>query len=426
MISHKKKAFTLTELLVVIIVIGVLSAVLLPKFSKVLETRKTTEAEELMSAVRTEQEKRCSLDKSYLMDLSRVTDIVSSPETKNFSLHLTPTGIEAKSKGRYGYTLKMPSYQDGRMCCEEQTECAKLNKDYPLCSELIVRADYQSGAACAGDGSELAPEPEPEPDVCDNLPPNLTETKSCGGNFTGQQTRRFNTDSCAWGEWDASSCGCALSPQSEPCGEGFTGSKTRPVNSVACEYEAWDVSSCKKEELSCTDNPNSEKCCRDPGFFINNMSLCCNNMSGDLFDYLFDEGYPNCCAYKSVFNNHVQACCSDGTVPDGDMDKHCYDVSYRWEAIDTVERLTYCSWASACWDSAPVTDYKRCSKLGVGAGFSCTKQQVGDICWEDNGEYESCGLETFVETQNGGDGSYCTTYSGRPLVKCQEDRSPLY
>ena len=46
-----KKAFTLTELLVVVIVIGVLSAVVLPKFSKVIETRKTTEAEELMAAV---------------------------------------------------------------------------------------------------------------------------------------------------------------------------------------------------------------------------------------------------------------------------------------------------------------------------------------------------------------------------------------
>ena len=68
--SHKrKKAFTLTELLVVVIVIGVLSAVVLPKFSKVVETRKTTEAEELMSAVRTEQEKRCALDKSYALSV---------------------------------------------------------------------------------------------------------------------------------------------------------------------------------------------------------------------------------------------------------------------------------------------------------------------------------------------------------------------
>ena len=38
----KKKAFTLTELLIVVMVLGVLAAVAIPKFSKVLETQKTT------------------------------------------------------------------------------------------------------------------------------------------------------------------------------------------------------------------------------------------------------------------------------------------------------------------------------------------------------------------------------------------------
>ncbi len=75
-VTKKKKAFTLTELLVVVVVIGVLSAVVLPKFNKVMETRKTTEAEEMMAAVRTEQEKRCALDKNYLQDLSKMSDII--------------------------------------------------------------------------------------------------------------------------------------------------------------------------------------------------------------------------------------------------------------------------------------------------------------------------------------------------------------
>ncbi len=166
--SHKrKKAFTLTELLVVVIVIGVLSAVVLPKFSKVVETRKTTEAEELMSAVRTEQEKRCALDKNYLTDLAKMSEIIPDTDTKNFTYTATTTGIKAQSKGKYNYTLEMPSYRDGRLCCESAEECAKLNKDYPLCSSLIVRADYQSGAECAGVATPMPPVPV---DPCDTDP----------------------------------------------------------------------------------------------------------------------------------------------------------------------------------------------------------------------------------------------------------------
>ena len=78
--KSKKKAFTLTELLIVVIVIGVLSAAVLPKFNKVIETRKTTEAEDLMASVRTEQEKRCALDKRYLTQMSEMTDIVKNNE----------------------------------------------------------------------------------------------------------------------------------------------------------------------------------------------------------------------------------------------------------------------------------------------------------------------------------------------------------
>lgn len=247
--KQKKKAFTLTELLVVVIVIGVLAAVVLPKYSKVMETRKTTEAEELMAAVRTEQEKRCALDKDYLSDFSKLADILPSTDTKNFTYTATTTGIEARSKGKYGYTLKMPSYADGRLCCDSAEQCANLNKDYPLCSDLIARADYQSGDECAG------------------LPPVIecsgAATQACGCAKAGTQTRTCDTSTGKWSEWSE----CSVSEVCECTGE--KPEETQSCNkcgvqkrTVTCDTTtgAWSVgewSECDKEESEC-----EEKTCK--------------------------------------------------------------------------------------------------------------------------------------------------------------------
>ena len=84
--------------------IGVLAAIVLPKFSKVMETRKTTEAEELMAAVRTEQERRCALDKPYATEFTQMRDLVASSQatkytTKNYVYELGNTGMQALSTG---------------------------------------------------------------------------------------------------------------------------------------------------------------------------------------------------------------------------------------------------------------------------------------------------------------------------------------
>ena len=278
--NRKKKAFTLTELLVVVIVIGVLSAVVLPKFSKVIETRKTTEAEEIMANVRTEQEKRCALDKNYTTDAATVN--LASLNTKNFNYTLKNTGIEAKSNNsKYGYTLKMPSYRDGRLCCDSAEQCAKLNKNYPLCSELIAKADYTSGAECAATPEPVAPDNTPK--ACDG-----PATEACGCKNGGTRTRTCDTTTGIWSGWSACSiadtCECTGTQPSSSQTCNSCGTQTRTVTCnvatgewVPGEWGTCDLSACPKN-CDNSSKPATSQTCNNCG--TQTRTVTCNTTTG--------------------------------------------------------------------------------------------------------------------------------------------------
>ena len=243
--NKNKRAFTLTELLIVVIVIGVLSAVTLPKFNRVIENRKVTEAEEMMSAVRTEQERRCAMDKNYTLKFDNLADVISSSDTKNYKYSLQTEGISATSnKGKY--TLKMLSYQDGSFCCTGD-DCAKLNKNYPNCDGLTFPS---SGCGSTDGTAELTPDPTPTPEP--------TPEPSCEGSQPADQVK-----ACACGTVKASySCSaatnykwvlgafpdCPAKPadETETCPNGTVRTK-----SYTCVNGAWAAGNWDKE---CTSN----------------------------------------------------------------------------------------------------------------------------------------------------------------------------
>lgn len=134
-----QKGFTLLEALVVVLVLAVLAGVAVPKFKRVLETQKTREAEEVLMAVRTEQEKRCTMGKPYLTNVQDMPVLASAKNSGNFNFSLNSAGMIAQSK-TLPYAISMPSYKKGQMCCSGDY-CADLNKNYVDCSTLEPEDD---------------------------------------------------------------------------------------------------------------------------------------------------------------------------------------------------------------------------------------------------------------------------------------------
>ena len=145
--QNRKKGFTLTELLIVVMVIGILSAVTVPQFNKIFLTRQTTEAENILTAIRQEQIMRCMDMSGYAYDVNQLRSLDAlAKDTRNQAISkyfiYTVTGFN-ESRGKASATsssnralrLVMPSYADGRICCEDAA-CVRINKNYISCDDL--------------------------------------------------------------------------------------------------------------------------------------------------------------------------------------------------------------------------------------------------------------------------------------------------
>ena len=149
--KQNQHGFTLTELLIVVLMIGILASVVLPKFTKTIDSFRVLEAEHIVGAIRNDQEKRCMLDKKYTQNPTRLSVIPSDVSVEenvfthgDFSYTLLPSGMTVVHNVK-NYTLEMPSYTDGRICCDNCGE--SLNKNYPVCADLEDSFDYQEAAA---------------------------------------------------------------------------------------------------------------------------------------------------------------------------------------------------------------------------------------------------------------------------------------
>ena len=362
---RRKRAFTLTELLIVVIVIGVLSAVTLPKFNRVIENRKVTEAEEMMSAVRTEQERRCTLDQNYTTNFSALSDVIASANTKNYTYSLQSQGISATSTGG-DYTLKILSYEDGSYCCSGDG-CKKLNKNYPDCATLSFPTSN-----CAGTEGGITP-PGGEPTPVEPVEPE--EPECVNGQVTGSQvcngcgTR--TTKKCVGGKW---------------------------VDSLG---------TCSKTVAECTPDPECQG--TQPADAVKQCE--CGTVTASYrcdasTNYQWVQGAFPACPAKP---DDITETCSDGKT-------------VRTKAYSCVNNV----WTAGNWDKECPEEQDCCAANFTGDFAECIKNEYGEksaqyIC--ASGTAYQCGVAVFG---GGSDASICMdTYSsgtqGERCTQCYKD-----
>ena len=347
----KKKAFTLTELLVVVIVLGVLAAVSVPRFSRVLETRKTTEAENILTAVRTEQENRCVFGKDYLSDSSQLS-MLSGVNDPNYTYSLGTQGITATSKNK-GYQLKMLSYKDGQICCEG-AYCDSLNKDYVRCSSLTVGVDE-----CAADSAE---EDEPQEHMCST---HGAPTTSRGCNGCGWQDRTITCDTSTgdWivGEWGECSKTVEECNPVKSCDES-----TKPVSSESCN--------------GCGTRTRSVTCNTSTGLWVTGSWGECSKTEEE-------------CNCKETYGTKSTASASDTDTCDGNQTSQytckdgykgtCQDVYTTQISFTTTSALV----SSNAADAFLLADATNCRLSG---GTPCGNNCCFNSCCQGDGTCGTC------------------------------------
>ncbi len=356
--KNKKKAFTLTELLIVVIVLGVLSAVAVPKMSRMLETRRTTEAEDMFAAVRAEQEMRCVFGKNYSVDVQSLPVMAEAGQSANYDYILENSGMRAQRKGR-DYSLRMPSYRAGTICCSGE-ECKALNKTYPECDNNIstdecaacdlVPSTKACGAPWTG-GTMLRPV---NPDCtygewdssgcqCNKENPKV---EACGGNMTGNITYYLNPATCEYGE-PQPDCGCDLQPETKACPAPLTGIMTRPVN-PDCTYGEWDDSACQ-----CNLPPTKTEDC--------STKYTSPHYTGQIL-YTLD---PNTCSYGEPID---QCTCS--------LQEEYRNCAEQFPGAG-VTGTTHCTVTSSCQLSCPISD---CAGDCYNKGYRCYSEAIQAQC----------------------------------------------
>lgn len=137
MFRRNERGFTLVELMIVVVIIGILASIAIPKFSNMIGKAKTTEAKQILNQIVT-----CETSAYYKNSAYVEFDNVSVPEID----------FELPANAKFAY--KFDDNGDGTGLATA-TEAADLNGDGDTTDGLTLTTDKTQGNLDDGGGSIL-------------------------------------------------------------------------------------------------------------------------------------------------------------------------------------------------------------------------------------------------------------------------------
>ncbi len=355
-----KKGFTLTEVLVVVLIISVLAAIVYPMYTKSVTRSRAVEAMNLLEMVRNKQLQKFARDKEYYTDLSKVGQLTTDTSK------VTVDGDKLKVND---YTLSLDTVKN---CM--RAEYKKGSTEFTFSASYDKAGLGCSGAICSSFGNITSTADE----VCGC---NLT----CSGGFT----------------LDSASCTCVCSectvggqcvppfqnqPLSESCGNGGVRTRTCTASCAGGDCSAWGL--CGGQDCDNALKPTASQACGNCG--TQTRAVTCNQNTG-----VWSTGAWGSCSGSGVCSPGATQTCNGGGT------QTC-SATCSWGACSTVscDQATKPSASQACGNCGTQTRTVTCNTTtGTWTTGSWGACSGGGVC--SPGATQSCsggGTQTCSST----------------------------